>query len=486
MSETKDGKIQRTIDGFDNFVSRLGLNNDNTLSAGTYTFNLMTRNRLQMEAAYRGSWVVGKVIDCIAEDMTKAGIDIQTSEDEKDLKEIYSEISKLRLWSSICDLKKWGRLYGGAISVLQIEGQDLATELDIETVGEGQFIGLAVYDRWQVNPVLNELIVSGPKIGLPAYYQIVTGWDSSSPQAPTATGQITVHHSRIIRDIGIKLPFFQAITEMMWGESILERLWDRLISFDSATMSTANLIERANNLTIGIEGLRDILAAGGEAQAGLESQFEMMRKMRTNEGITLVDKNDTSTATSYTFAGLSDVILQFGQQLAGAANTPLIRLFGQSPSGLSATGESDLRTYYDDINARQETDLREGWDLILRVLWQSVLGRPAPDDMEFTFNPLWQMSALDKSTIAKTLTDTVVAAEGAGIIDGPTAMKELRQASSETGLFSTITDEAIEEAEQEPELPPIPEEPPGKPVADTVLDSKHRSIIHRIKSWVGR
>lgn len=42
-----------TVDGFDNFISRLGLNNDNALSAGTYEFNLVTRNRILLEAAYR-------------------------------------------------------------------------------------------------------------------------------------------------------------------------------------------------------------------------------------------------------------------------------------------------------------------------------------------------------------------------------------------------------------------------------------------------
>src|SRR5690606_19826290 len=157
-------------DGFDNFVSRLGLNNDNTLSAGLYIFNLMTRNRVQLEAAYRGSWVVGKVVDCVAEDMTRAGINITTNEAEEDIKDMQAYIKRLRVWDSLCDLIKWGRLYGGAIAVMQIEGQDLATPLRVDTVGEGAFLGLAVYDRWQLNPDLNDMIEAGPDIGLPKYY----------------------------------------------------------------------------------------------------------------------------------------------------------------------------------------------------------------------------------------------------------------------------------------------------------------------------
>lgn len=481
--QTTDGKdkvgiVAQTGDGFDNFVSRLGLNNNNTLSAGLYIFNLMTRNRIQLEAAYRGSWVVGQVIDCVAEDMTRSGIDVTTNEEEKDIKEFQSGMARLAIWSSICDLIKWGRLYGGAIGVIQIEGQDLATPLRIETVAKGQFQGLVVYDRWQLNPDLTRVIKAGPNMGLPEFYYIVTGETSGAP-APSAIGQITVHHSRVIRNIGIKLPFFQAITEMMWGESVLERLWDRLISFDSVTMSTANLVERANNRTIGVEGYREIIAAGGKSQQALEKQFEAMREFQTNEGLTVMDKNDTFTTTNYTFSGLDSVMLQFGQQLAGASQIPLVRLFGQSPAGLNSTGESDLRMYYDGINAKQESSLRPGLNVLVHIMWRSFFGRPAPKDIEFTFVPLWQMSAKDKADIGKINAETILGAYDSGVTDKATSLKELRAASGDTGLFSNITDEQVEEAESEPPpdaiLPEEGTEEDPKPVP--ALDSK------RSRNW---
>jgi phage-related protein (TIGR01555 family) len=459
MSEAQktEDKAMRTIDGFDNFVSRLGLNNDNSLSAGIYTFNLLTRNRVQLEAAYRGSWVTGRVIDCTADDMTRAGAIFTTNEAEEDIKDFQTQISRLGIWNSMNELIKWGRLYGGAIAVMQIEGQDLSTPLDPATVGRGQFKGLVVYDRWQLNPDLERIIRSGPNLGLPAFYSIVTSASTVEPASHDPTGQILVHHSRVIRNIGIQLPFFQAITEMMWGESILERLWDRLISFDSATMSSANLIERANNRTVGIENFREIIAAGGKAQQGLEAQFEMMRQFQTNEGMTLMDKNDTFATSNYTFAGLDGLLIQFGQQLAGASETPLVILFGQSPAGLNSTGESDIRTYYDSIKSKQESRLRPGLEPLFKVMWRSTFGKDQPKDFEFTFAPLWQMSDLDKSTISKNNSDTILAAEGAGVISKSVALKELRQSSKDLGLFTNISDEDIAEAE---EIENTVEEPP--------------------------
>lgn len=473
-----------TADGFDNFLSRIGLDNDNTLSASTYEFNLVTRNRILLEAAYRGSWIVGQVIDSVADDMTRAGVDVQTSRGGKDLPKIQHAFSRLQVWQSTATTIKWGRLYGGALGVLQIEGQKLDTPLVPETVGKGQFKGIVVYDRWQLNPVMTPVIQSGPMMGLPEFYQIVNNATSSDPKAPTATGQQTVHHSRCIRYTGIDLPYFQAITEMMWGESVLERLWDRLIAFDNATMSSASLIDRANLRTVGIDGLREIIAAGGEAQAGLESMFEMMRSMQVNEGLTLLDKEDTFESTAYTFTGLSDMMLQFGQQLSGASGIPLVRLFGQSPQGLGATGEADIRMYYDNINAQQEAKLRQPFETLLKVLWRSTLGVETPNDLEFSFTPLWQMSANDQATVAKTNCETIIGARDAGLVSTPTAMKELRSSSGDTGIFANITDEEIAEAELEPA--PLPDAPaPGEEKEEKTEPAKALdSAWTKFKRWL--
>lgn len=446
-----------TADGFENAISRLGLNQNNALSAGTYDFDLVTRNRLLLEMAYRGSWVVGTVIDAVAEDMTRAGANITTSEAEDRLSDFRASFSRLQIWQSLCDGVKWGRLYGGSISLMQIDGQDLKSPLNLDAVGKGQFQGLIPFDRWMVNPSLSETIDSGPDMGLPKFYQIVNDPNAYSPSAAFDFGSAYVHHSRVIRHMGIKLPFFQAITEFMWGESVLERLWDRLISFDNATLSTASLIDRANLRTVKIDRLREVIAAGGQALEGLRAQFEMMRLAQVNEGLTLLDKEDEFASTSYSFAGISDTLLQFGQQLAGASGIPLVRLFGQSPAGLNATGDGDIRMYYDNIKAQQESTLRRPFETLLKVMWRSEFGSPSPKDLEFQFTPLWQMDAKDKSEIAEKNTATIVNAQSAGLCPLPAAMKELRTQSLETGLFSNITDEDISEAELEP--PPMPDAP---------------------------
>lgn len=490
--KTEDGVVAETTDGYDNFLSRVGLNNDNLLSGGTYEFNLITRNRVLLEAAYRGSWIAGRVIDSVADDMTRAGVDITTKGTE-DLQLFHRAMTRLQIWQSLRNTIAWGRLYGGAVAVMQISGQKLDTPLDPTTVAKGQFKGLAVYDRWMLNPVLSPVIEEGPEIGLPKFYQIVNSLQSYDPTADTATGQVTVHHSRCIRYTGIDLPWFQAITEMMWGESVLERMWDRLISFDNASMSAAQLIDRANLRTVGIDGLREVIGAGGDAYEGMLNHFEMMRQFAANESMTLLDKNDTFQSTAYSFAGLSDAMLQQAQQVSGAAEIPLVVLFGQSPAGLGTTADSDIRIYYDSINTKQEAKLRNPISTLIQVMWWSVYGTKPGDDLDFTFNPLWQQDATDKANNAKTNTETIIGAFESQLVPKGTAMRELKDTSGDTGLFGSIEDEAIAEAEAEPDMPPMPDMPAGggenlslpKPGADpTEKAAAKDSAWKRVANWI--
>lgn len=483
--DKKSATTAGTKDGFANLTARMGMGANNVLSDGMYMFNMLTKNRMQLEAMYRGSWIVGQVVDAVAEDMTRAGVTIKGEDDPDRIQEMQASMTKLGIWGALLETIKWGRLYGGALAVMIIDGQKLDTPLDMKTVGKDQFRGLKVYDRWGLQPDLNNIIEDGMDAGLPAYYTVV-----SDPNSGKVTNQ-RIHHSRVIRQIGIQLPVWQAIVEQHWGESVIERLHDRLVSFDTATAGAANLIQRAHLRTVGIDKLREILAAGGKAEENLITMFHHMRMLQTNEGLTLLDKEDQFQAHSYTFSGLSDMVLQFGQQIAGASGIPLVRLFGQSPSGLNSTGESDLRMYYDNINAKQNNCLREGVMRVLRVLHMSKFGDAAPDNFDFDFVPLWQTSQKEKVEIAKGVVEAVTKAHSEGVIDTPTALKELKQSAEYTGVFSNITEEQITEAENEPppmpvETAPLPgEEGAGQEGGDPAAAEKP-SMMDRIKDWLRR
>ncbi len=432
-----------TTDSFQNFLTRTGIMAGNIGSAGMYGFNPVTRNRVQMEWLYRSSWIGGIAVDVVANDMTREGVEIVSSDGPDRQEELKKSAARWGIWKGFADTLRWARLYGGAIGLLMIDGQDTSTPLRLETIGKDQFKGILPLDRWMLYAHVTDLVTEwGPEFGQPKLYDVI----------PDGMGmpRMTVHHSRVVRHVGVDLPYWQRISENLWGMSIIERLWDRLIAFDSATAGTAQLVYKAHLRTYSVKGLREIIASGGAALEGLLKQVGMIRAFQSSEGMTLMDADDKFEAHQYAFGGLNEVIHQFGEQIAGALGVPLVRLFGQSPGGLNATGESDMRIYYDSIKQQQETHMRSWVEKVYHVLYRSTFGKAPPKSFELKFAPLWQLGETEKATVANQKGAVILEAFDKQVIDRPTAMKELRQMSATTGVFSNITDELIEEAESEP------------------------------------
>lgn len=438
-----------TVDSFQNFATRTGLGTPNTNSASTYGFSPISRDRVKLEFTYRSSWIAGRAVDTVAEDMTREGVELLGEIEPEQQEELETEATRLKLWPALCDTIRWSRLYGGALGVLLIDGQDPASPLDLRTIRRGQFKGLLVLDRWMVQPSLMDLVKDmGPDLGMPKFYDVLP--------ATSGLAGARLHYSRVIRLGGEALPYWQRIAENLWGASVLERLWDRLIPFDSATEGAAQLVYKAHLRTYKVKGLREILAVGGAAEKGLRKQMEMVRFYQSNEGMTLMDGEDEFDAHSYSFAGLPDIITQFGQQISGALDIPLIRLFGQAPAGLSGNHDAEIRNYYDSLKEKQEQALRSGVRTMYEVLYRSTYGTEPPKGFDIKFRPLWQMSENESADVATKTTTAVTTAYDAGLISRATALKELRQSSATTGVFTNISDEEITEAENEP--PPMPGE----------------------------
>ena len=108
---------KRTADSVENFAAALGMTASNLISQTTYGFNPITRVRTMLEWIHRGSWLGGVAIDLVADDMTRAGVDIKGDIDPSDTEEIEEANVYYGVWNSINECIKWGRLYGGCIGV---------------------------------------------------------------------------------------------------------------------------------------------------------------------------------------------------------------------------------------------------------------------------------------------------------------------------------------------------------------------------------
>ena len=446
------GKAEKGVfDSFQNLAARMGVGNkgtsgDNISTGGDYTLNPITRQRATLEFMYRGAWIAGIAVDAVADDMVREGADFSKSLPPEENDQMVAAFETLRIWQEIGNVARWARLYGGAIGVMMIDGQDMETPLRLDAIQKGQFKGLAVLDRWSltVDPTrtVQEL---GPDIGKIEFYTV-------GLNAPLLSGK-KIHYSRVLRMDGIELPYQQRIAEQGWGMSVIERMYDRMVAFDSATTASAQLIYKAHYRTYAVEGLEKIIAAGGAAMEKLAMRIAALAYFQSVEGVSLINEKDRIETHTYAFSGLDGMLLQFAQQISGNLQIPMVRLFGQSPAGLNSTGESDWRNYYDGIKAQQEARLRVPVARIIDAIYRSTFGKAIPSGFKFSFKPLWQLREQEKSAIAAQVTASVISAHEQNIIGRATSLAELRASAPITGMWSTITDEMIEDAKDDPPPP---------------------------------
>ena len=428
-----------TMDAFSNPAARIGFGTLDLLQATEYPMTRMTQNYQLLTSLYRENWIIQNIIATIPNDMMRKWYDLRTGADPEYLKQMIRLERRTQIRKKLLLGMYWGRLYGGAAGVILIKGHnDMSRPLELDAVMPGSFLGLHILDRW--NGIYPETdLVSDPEdpdFGLPEFYMI--------RNEETGMTAARVHHSRVIRFIGRELPWMEQVTEQYWGESEIEAVYEELTRRDNVAGNIAALTFRANINYQETDGLDQLLGtANTEMQRRFWHTMAAQSVMESNFGTRMINKGDAIHNTQYTFTGLPDVYDRVMMDVAGAARTPVTKLFGRSPAGMNATGESDLKNYYDYIDGLRETELRGIIERLLPVMALSAWGT-LPDDMEVVFPPMQTPDAREVAEITERKSNAVLAVYQNDLIDAATAMQELKQLSDETGLYSKISDEAIE------------------------------------------
>ncbi|MCZ8516839.1 DUF1073 domain-containing protein [Paenibacillus filicis] len=437
MPKPKPPKGMFTTDSFSNPIARMGFGTPNLLEGTNYVMTRATLNYNLMNTLYRSHWIVRRIIDTIPEDMTRNWITVNSQMDPEDIRKIDKAWKKNGLKSKILHGLKWGRLYGGAVGIIMIKGHEdiLDQPLDFDTIMPGSFAGLTVVDRWSDAYPSLELVedIDSTEFGLPLSYQVTLEGGKL----------IHVHHSRIIRFSGRKLPYWEELAEVHWGASEVEVVFDELKKRDNTSWNIAQLVFLANLRVMKIGDLSEVLAIGNaQAQQDLYNTLQMQNWLMSNMGIYVMGNQDGFETHQYTFSGLNDIYESFMMDVAGACQIPVTKLFGRSPAGLNATGDADMQNYYETIQESQETVLAPVLDKIIPIICMSEFGA-IPDDIDYTFNPIRTPTDKETAELSAKKSEAILEAFNSGVISQKITLKELKALSTTTGMFTNITDEDI-------------------------------------------
>jgi hypothetical protein len=268
--------------------------------------------------------------------------------------------------------------------------------------------------------------------------------------------EVLIHESRLVLFPGALTA--RSVTQGTddWDNSILQRAHDRLRQSASSWQSAAHLMTDASQAVLKIQHLVDLIAAGGEAQ--LRARMEIMDMARSVCRAVLVDaEREEFTRVATSFTGLPEMLDRFMMRDAAAAEMPVTLLYGRSPAGLNATGESDTRGWYDVVEDAQNDVLRPRLERVLRVFMLAKSGPThgkEPENWKLEFHPLWQPTAKEAAETRKVNADTIATLVTAQVMLPEEGALDLAQ----SGDFSTIDVEARTQAlEVENELAADPE-----------------------------
>ena len=420
-------------DGYTNAAAFLGEESP-LLSAGTFIRSGLTSDPELLTAMYRESWLTMRIIDMPSEDMTRAWYRLSSSLREEQVHALRRLEARHSVKQELTNALRWARLYGGSLALMVIRGEEdrLDQPLDTDLLLPGCFQGLLVLDRAQgIRPSVRLVSdLDDPDFGLPESYTV--NLESESFRT------VNLHHSRVLRFVGRELPRTETVRENYWGASEMEHIQEELLKRSAASANIAQLLFQANITTLKMSDLGDLLSAGTEEQRrSVLRAMEAENRFRTSFGVQLLSRDDALETHSYSFAGLGEIYEQFMMDMAGAAEIPATKLFGRSPQGMNATGESDLRNYYDMIASLQERQLRPALEKLLPVMAVSCWGC-VPEDLEIVFEPVMTASPTERAELVQKLSMDVIQAFQAGLLTREEALAELKSRGEELGVYTKI------------------------------------------------
>ena len=395
-----DGTVVQ-LDGLQNVVANLGTDRDK--AAGSIYVQTVMDDQLLMNA-YRGSWLARKIVDIPAFDACRSWRAWQAEAEQIQL--IEAEEKRLDIKRKVMAAKIAARLFGGAALLIGTGEPDTAKPLNPERVREGGLRYVTLLQRRHLSPFPLETNPASE------YFDMPRAWRLGSIMA---NGGLEIHPSRLVMFRGNELPDRAlAYHHVGWGDPVLQGVLEAVRNMDATAANVASLVFEAKVDTVGVP---DFMARLSDPsfEAQIIKRFALAERGKGINGTLIHDKDEDIGQKQASFSALPDVMDRFMQIASGAADIPMTRLLGQAPAGMNATGDSDMRNYYDRVAAMQSLELEPAMGILDECLIRSALGS-RPEEVHFNWSSLWQISETERATIGKTQADTIKTLVDTGLI----------------------------------------------------------------------
>lgn len=435
-------------------------------------FQLMRLTRVQAEQIWRGDDMAGRIVETRPKEMLRQGYEVKIAaeeepdelpDDEGDFppeargdafppfggggptapekppgviqqsdsgareqaEAISAKLVELGVDARMQEALMYKAAYGGGAILLGVDDGVTDLRLPLREESIKTFAWVNVLERDELYPVQWYADPFQPKYGHPEIFQIlpriaasgaVPGRDAG--KSLPVTGSVYVHESRLVRFTGLITSKQQAIETQGWGDGDLQRCHAVLRDFNLGWDGAGVLLSDFAQAVFKMKGLADLIAT--DQDDVVANRMRAVDMSRSVARAILIDADQEEFERKQTpLTGLPEMLEKFMLRLAAAARMPVSLLMGQAPAGLNATGDSDIRWFYDDVKGDQDKILEPALRRVIRLVMlakDGPTGGVEPDNWSVHFRPLWQQSDSEKADTRLKTSQADVAYITAGVV----------------------------------------------------------------------
>ena len=451
---SKAQRLAFTTDSFRNAITGIGTSRDKRTGGHIHSNNITKENA---EELYRGSDLGGTLIEALPDEMTREGWEVKIEGEPEMQEEVNSYIKGLGFADRLREALYWSRQHGGAgILIGADDGAiDLGAPLNLDSIKSLNFF--TTLTRWELYPMYYYGDPLAPKYGHPSVFylqqlfglpqdladvggQYGGGTGVAVPQSNSLMAQMlnypavtlkatakgyegaavksgkqgslvssaqplrTVHESRFLLFDGVPVTRTQRVRNNGWGDSVFTRTFEVLRDYDLSWGGVCNLLQDYAQGVYKIQGLADLITGNDDGvvaarAALLDLTRSLARAIVLDAGSKDVPAEDFHREVTQ-LTGLAEIMDALGSRLATAARMPKSLLLRQAPQGLGATGDADIRWYYDQIRSYQNTDLTPKLERLVKIIFATKDGPTngvEPENWSVVHNSLWQLGNLEEA-----------------------------------------------------------------------------------------
>ena len=424
-------------DGYYNAVIGHGLRGRDPFAS--YRFASRIDNPLadyrEADALYTNNGLAQRIIDIPAEDAVRGEFEIefQGKDEHEEQKKICSVLEDLAYNREMTTALAWDRLFGGAaMLILADDGGTLSEPLNM--AGLHRVERLSVYSAEDIS--FSSAMVyddpADPNYGRPEWYNIIGEWGSS----------FTVHESRLLMFYGGRISNYRRRMRDGWGSSVFEAIRQEMEHYSGGRDYAFMALGRLSQGILKLANMADLLM-NDEGEEAVRKRLNLIDMARHMMNTIAIDSTDDYDQKNMTLAGIRDILEQYQYAICSATGIPATKLFGRSPAGQNATGESDLENYYNMIAAYQKNTLREPLMRLIDVIAHcSDYGIELPEKWTIEFCSLWNESEKEKAEVGKLEAEAEAQKANAAntyLQMGALDATEVRKTLQETGHYEMDT-----------------------------------------------